>query len=121
MNQRSETLELRIRIVDADAIAKMAKVCGIGFQTYVREILEVFVAEKGGRLDKEGRCRICPLQGAWQQKVDSRNRYFRRKREPAKLSILFADSDRPADVRDGLDKSTRGPVYSGRTGEDKAL
>jgi len=121
MNQRSETLELRVRVVDADAIARMAKVCGIGFQTYVREILEVFVAEKGGRLDKEGRCRICPLQGSWEQKVDNRDRYFRRRREPSKLSILSGESDRPADVRDGLGKPTRGPVHSGRTGEDKAL
>ena len=116
-----EKLEVKVRAIDADTIAKMAEICGIKFETYIREILEVFVAEKGGRLDKERRCRICPLQGSRKSEVSEGSRYSARKRDPAKLSILPAGSDRPADVRDGLDRPTRGPVHSGRTGEDKAL
>ncbi len=114
-------LEIKIRAVDADSIAKMARLCGIKFETYIREILEVFVAEKGGRLGKDRRCRICPLQNTREQKISSRDRYTRRRRDPARLSILPAGCDRPADVRDGLDRPTRGPVHSGRTGEGKAL
>lgn len=106
-SQKCDRVSVRVRRSDMNEISKLADLCGVSSETYIREIIEVFVAEKGGRLDssnvEKGRCRTCPLQGSRElSKAGSGGRLFDRRQREAGLSLLPSGCDRPADVRDRL-------------------
>jgi hypothetical protein len=100
MGRKGTTVEVRVPNVVLRHLRKWAVGCGLDVEGYIKEVLEVWVQEKGAHHGKElergdpfeaRRCRLCPVSHAREAELRRRLRLSRTGgAADGKLSILPA-------------------------------